>query len=144
MAKPEFEFINTDVLISAYDLSASDHDQAKDLVIRLWNQRTGCLSVPVLQKFYLAITSEVTNPIQPEAAMSIIADYAVWKVYSPSVADIIEAAGIQEQYHVDLEQAILLLSAERVKCSVIWTEEFTLKKYKNISIESIKEGINST
>lgn len=147
MAKSNFEFgsfVNADVMISAYDTLSANHEQAKELLVRLWNQRAGRLSVPVLQKFYLAVTQEVSCPMPKETAMSIIADFAIWKVYSPSVSDIIEAAGIQEQYHVDFEQAILLVSAEKMKCSVIWAEEFTFQKYKDILIKSIKEEINST
>ena len=52
--------VDTNVLIYAHDRSAgSKHDQARLLLRGLWENRTGCLSIQVLQEFYVNVTRKV-------------------------------------------------------------------------------------
>lgn len=51
------QFVDTNILIYAHDNSAGGkHDRAKELLERLWEDRNICLSIQVLQEFYLTIT----------------------------------------------------------------------------------------
>lgn len=60
-------FIDTNVLIYAYDLSAGDkHAIAKEIVLDIWNERRGVLSTQVLQEFTVAVTSKIARPINFE------------------------------------------------------------------------------
>lgn len=78
------EFIDTNVLLYAYDpLAADRHDTAKDLVGRLGRARAGVISVQVLQEFYVNITRKVAVPATPTQARDRLAVFARWRVHSP-------------------------------------------------------------
>jgi len=50
-------FADTNILVYGHDLAAGQkHQIAKNLLIDLWNHRTGVLSVQVLQEFYVTLT----------------------------------------------------------------------------------------
>ncbi len=50
-------FIDTNVLIYAHDVDAkAKHEVAQSVLRELWSQRTGVLSMQVLQEFYVNVT----------------------------------------------------------------------------------------
>jgi len=56
-----YQFLDTNILVYAHDESAGKkHQKAKALVQKLWNSKTGCLSVQVLQEFHL-VEGDDTN-----------------------------------------------------------------------------------
>lgn len=64
-------FIDTNILVYAHDTAAGDkHRIAIDLLKNLWETEQGCLSIQVLQEFYVSITRKVTNPISSTDAQS--------------------------------------------------------------------------
>src|SRR5260370_36824064 len=57
-------FIDTNVLIYAHDTDAgAKHEIAKTVLRDLWSERTGVLSVQVLQEFYVNVTRKVPSPL---------------------------------------------------------------------------------
>ena len=74
-AETLLEFVDTNILVYAHDRSAGKkHEAARELVKRLWETRQGCLSVQVLQEFYVTVTRKVAQPIKPEEAAELIRD----------------------------------------------------------------------
>ena len=60
------EFVDTNVLLYAYDADAGDrHEAAFALVDRLWRERRGALSIQVLQEFYVNVTRKAATPLAP-------------------------------------------------------------------------------
>jgi predicted nucleic acid-binding protein len=56
------KFIDTNVIVYAHDLTAGDkHSQARALLEELWDNRQGCLSVQVLQEFFVTTTRKIPN-----------------------------------------------------------------------------------
>jgi predicted nucleic acid-binding protein len=56
----ELVFVDTNVLVYAYDLSAGEkHERARELVEELWRTRQGCISVQVLQEFFVNVTRKI-------------------------------------------------------------------------------------
>ena len=73
------QFVGTNVLIYAHDATAGDkHVRARQLVADLWASGAGCLSVQVLQEFYVAVTRKVHRPLDPEAARQHVEDLGQW------------------------------------------------------------------
>ena len=61
------EFVDTNILIYAFDSTAGDKRKvAVELISRLWLDRAGCLSLQVLQEFYVAATRKLV--LAPEQA----------------------------------------------------------------------------
>jgi predicted nucleic acid-binding protein len=51
------KFVDTNVLVYAHDVTAAaKHDRARALLEELWDTRGGCLSVQVLQEFFVTTT----------------------------------------------------------------------------------------
>jgi predicted nucleic acid-binding protein len=61
MSEPDnLQFVDTDILIYAHDVSVRQkHVRARDLVRGLWQSGESCLSIQVLQEFYVNVTQEV-------------------------------------------------------------------------------------
>ena len=102
--KTVYEFLDTNILVYAHDKSAGDkHQQAKDLVQKLWDSGTGCLSVQVLQEFYVTVTQKVAQSLDVELAVKIVEDLAYWKIYAPESKDVLGAIDLQQRYMISID-----------------------------------------
>jgi len=118
------QFVDTNVLIYAHDRSAGDkHTRAQDLIRELWQSGEGCLSIQVLQEFYVTVTQKVAKPLTPSMASQIIADLSVWRVHRPGVEDVLDAIRLQERYQVSFWDAMIVASAIQLGCQTIWSED---------------------
>ena len=67
------QFVDTNVLIYAHDRSAGDkYTRARDLVRELWQSGEGCLSIQVLQEFFVNVTQKVARPLTPACPYAIL------------------------------------------------------------------------
>lgn len=118
------EFVDTNVLLYAYDVSAGDrHDRARELVGRLGRDRRGALSVQVLQEFYVNAVRKIAAPIAPEQARARLRTLSRWPVHSPLPHDVIAATEIAIQHRLSFWDAMILRSAAELDCAVLWTED---------------------
>src|ERR1700722_12758184 len=73
------QFVDTNVLVYAHDVTSGDkHSRARALVEELWDTRQVCLSVQVLQEFFVTTTRKIPKPLEALAAAQIIDDLAHW------------------------------------------------------------------
>lgn len=122
-AKEPLQFIDTNILIYAYDRSAGDrHERARDLVTALWKSRRGCLSVQVLQEFYVVGMRKLIQ-ITPSDQRMILNDLALWHVHAPHAIDVLAAVELHQRYQVSFWDAMILQSALRADCAVVWSED---------------------
>jgi predicted nucleic acid-binding protein len=118
------QFVDTNVLIYAHDLSAGEkHNRARDLIRELWQSGEGCLSIQVLQEFYVNVTQKVARPLPLEEAGQIVADLAAWQVHRPGVEDVLDAIRLQERYRISFWDAMIVASAGQMGCRTIWSED---------------------
>ena len=119
-----YQFVDTNILVYAHDTSAgAKRDRAARLLEELWESRNGCLSIQVLQEFYVNITRKVARPLDSGAAAQILADLAVWRVHVPGVQDVLDAIGLQCRYSISFWDAMILQSAVRLGCESVWSED---------------------
>src|ERR1035438_4486554 len=72
-------FVDTNILLYAHDIDAkSKHDVAKTVLAELWRQRTGVLSLQVLQEFYVNVTRKIASPLPKDVARRVVNSYAIW------------------------------------------------------------------
>ncbi len=117
-------FVATNILVYAFDHSAGrKHQIASQLVRECWENESGCLSIQVLQEFYVTVTCKITNPIDPVIARQIISDLAEWRMQSPDASDVLQAIDYQQNYHLSFWDAMILQSAVRLGCAQLWTED---------------------
>lgn len=130
------QFIDTNILIYAHDASAgTKHDRARALLRELWENRAGCLSIQVLQEFYVNVTRKVARPMSPDAAAQIIADLGVWPVHRPDVDDVLEAIRLQTSRQLSFWDAMILTSARRLGCETLWSEDMSHgQQYEGVTV----------
>ena len=118
------QFVDTNVLVYAHDQSAGvKHEQAKRLLATLWQSEQGCLSIQVLQEFYVTVTRKLKRPLSATTAAQLITDLGVWRVHRPTVTDLLEAITLQERYQISFWDAVILQSALQLNCPIVWSED---------------------
>lgn len=118
------EFVDTNVLVYAYDPTSGDrHTAASALLERLWQDRSGAVSVQVLQEFFVTVTRKVEHPLPPSRARDRLRSLSRWPVHSPLAGDVIAASELAERHDVSFWDAMVIRSASQLGCDVIWTED---------------------
>jgi predicted nucleic acid-binding protein len=121
---PDRIFVDTNILVYAHDVSAGlKNTTAKQLVQELWVNKLGCLSIQVMQEFYVTVTQKVPNPMDNATAIEVIRSLRYWNVHEPSIDDIINAIDIQIRYQVSFWDAMILQSALQLECDLLWSED---------------------
>jgi len=121
---PSREFVDTNVLVYAFDSSAGvKQTAASTLLERLWKSQTGCLSVQVLQEFFVTVTRRVARPLSVDEAADRIREFAAWRVFSPTVDDVVAAIELQKQARLSFWAAMVVRAAAESGCDTLWTED---------------------
>ena len=120
----EGQFVDTNILVYAHDVSAGKkYQQAKGILQALWDSGTGCVSVQVLQEFYVAVTQKVPDPLKPEEAARIVADLSTWRVHTPVAPDVLAAIDLQLRHRISFWDAMILQSAIELGSTVLLSED---------------------
>lgn len=118
------EFVDTNVLLYAYDNSGDHrHDRARQLVADLGKSRQGVLSVQILQEFYVNVTRKIAVPLAADTAQQTLRTLSRWPTHSPLASDVIAAADIAAEAQISFWDAMVIRSAERMGCRVLWSED---------------------
>ena len=116
------EFLDTNVLVYAHDARDSrKRARAQDLVLRLFNERRGVLSIQVLQEFFAVATRKLGMP--SEAARAHVSTYARFDVVSLSVPDLIAAIDLQRLHHFSIWDALIIRAALNGACTTVHSED---------------------
>jgi predicted nucleic acid-binding protein len=125
-AEPPREFIDANVLVYAFDTSAGRKQQAAAALLeRLWESNTGCLSVQVLQEFFVTLTKKVAKPLPTDDAMARVREFATWKVFAPKADDVLNAIGFHVRAKIAFWDAMIVLAAAESGCDILWTEDLS-------------------
>jgi predicted nucleic acid-binding protein len=132
------QLVDTNILVYAHDQSAgAKHDQARDLVRDLWKSGEGCLSIQVLQEFFVTVTRKVAKPLSSEIAAQVIADLSVWPVHCPEVDDVLAAIRLQDRYRISFWDAMIVASAVALGCETIWSEDLNAGQlYEGVAVQT--------
>lgn len=123
-AEPAREFLDANVLVYAFDASAGRKKTAAEhLLARCWETGVGCLSVQVLQEFFVTVTRKVAHPLSLDEAADRVREFATWKVFAPTANDVLGAIALQKQAKLNFWDAMVLQAAAESGCDVLWTED---------------------
>jgi predicted nucleic acid-binding protein len=121
---PDLVFVDSNILVYAHDRSDPEkHAKARNVVRSCWTERTGCLSLQVLQEFYVNITRKVQRPLPLNVARDLLATYAVWRLAALSAEDVITASRLEERYDLQFWDALILTAARLLKAPIILSED---------------------
>ena len=129
-------FIDTNILVYAHDATAGfKHKVSKKIIEETWDNKTGCISIQVLQEFYVTVTQKVPRPMEKSTALEIIQGLQYWKIHEPKTDDVYRAIEIQQRYKTSFWDAMILQSARFLECKEIWTEDLNPGQlYNNVLI----------
>jgi predicted nucleic acid-binding protein len=118
------EFVDTNVLLYAYDTSSgARHQAARELVTHLGRTRTGAISVQVMQEFYVNAVNRIAVPLSVEQARARLRAFSRWPVHSPLAADVLAAAALSTHSQISFWDAMIIRSATEMGCARLWSED---------------------
>jgi len=130
------QFVDTNIFVYAYDRGDGiKQSLARKLITDLWENRKGCVSIQVLQELYVTVTKKASTPLPPETTLKIISALGEWTHHVPDVGDIIEAVQFQQKYGISFWDAMIINSACKTGCSILWTEDLNSGQvYGNVTV----------
>ena len=136
-------FIDTKVLIYAHDIDAgAKHKIAKSVLRDLWSERTGVLSVQVLQEFYVNVTRKIAKPLSKDLARLVVSSYAIWCTETTST-EIASAFRIEDEARIGFWDALIVSSASKNGATRILSEDLNAgQRIAGILIENPFVGIH--
>jgi predicted nucleic acid-binding protein len=130
-------FIDTNVLIYAHDVDAKRKQEAAKRILRgLWSDRTGVLSMQVLQEFYVNVTRKIPHPISKESARLVVSTYSIWCIET-TPTEISSAFRIEDEPRIGFWDALIVASAIRSGATRLLSEDLNAgQTISGISIEN--------
>jgi predicted nucleic acid-binding protein len=117
-------FLDTNVLVYAYDSSAGQkHNQAVQLIQSCWENENGCISIQVLQEFFVTVTRKITKPLDYQTAQQIVNDLTHWRLHAPIANDLLQAMDLQQIYQLAFWDALVVQSAVSIGCKQLLSED---------------------
>lgn len=119
-------FVDTNILVYAEDRdNKRKHYVARDLVLDLWNDRQGVLSVQVLQEFYVTVTRKLKKPLRPAQALDAVREYLTWTVVENTGSLLVQAAELQQRAQLSFWDAMVVQAAILAGCDRLYSEDLT-------------------
>jgi predicted nucleic acid-binding protein len=121
-------FVDTNILIYAHDVDAkAKHDVAKGVLRELWSQRTGFLSMQVLQEFYVNVTRKIASPLPKDFAQAVVNSYSIWCI-DATPAEIAAAFRIEDESRIGFWDALIVASALKCGATRILSEDLNAQQ----------------
>src|SRR5579863_2064085 len=135
-------FIDTNVLIYAHDVDAkAKNDVARAVLRELWSERTGVLSMQVLQEFYVNVTRKIPSPLSKDLARSVVSSYVPWCMET-TPAEISPAFRIEDESRIGFWDALIVSSATKSGATRILSEDLNAgQRIAGILVENPFAGI---
>jgi predicted nucleic acid-binding protein len=116
-------FVDTNVLVYAYDDKEGTKQKTARLVLHeLRQERSGVLSMQVLQEFYNTVTRKLASPLPRDKARLIVDSFAHWCIET-TPAEIRRAFQIEDEARIGFWDALIVASAVRAGATRILSED---------------------
>ena len=117
-------FVDSNVLIYAHDRSAgAKRDRAVAIFGQLWSERTGCLSVQVLQEFFVTVTRKLRTPVARAQAREVVRAYSPWVLNPTTSQTVLRATEVGEAAGIGFWDALIVASAEQAGAGILYSED---------------------
>lgn len=135
-------FIDTNILVYAYDLSAGEkHLKAVEIMKDLWDTSRGIISTQVLQEFFVNATRKIPKPLDVDVAKEIVKDLLKWKTVIVDGELILQAADIQKESRYSYWDSAIIAAAAAGGAKTLLSEDLSDKHViKGIEIRNPFKG----
>src|SRR5580658_8619096 len=121
-------FVDTNILIYAHDVDAgAKHQVAKNVLRELWSQRSGVLSMQVLQEFYVNVTRKIASPLPKADARLVVNSYSIWCTET-TPAEITAAFRIEDESRIGFWDALIIAAAAQSGATRILSEDLNAQQ----------------
>lgn len=121
---PDKVFVDTNVLVYAYDKSAPEkHEAAQEIIAGLWESGLGLISPQVLQEFYVTVTKKLKKPLAGDSARTIVADLCKWSIVAMNGEDVLAAIDIQLKHQLSFWDSMIVHAARKGGASLLLSED---------------------
>lgn len=118
-------FVDTNIFLYAFDTNAGlKRQQGSRLVRELWSSGNACLSVQVLQEFYVNATRKMAKPLSPTTAKRVVSQLSKWLVHTPDAKDVLSAVDLHQSEQLSFWDAMIVQSSARLDCQTLYSEDF--------------------
>jgi len=115
-------FLDSNVLVYLDDVSNSvKQRQAYELFGKHLRDRSGYISLQVLQEYFVAATRKLR--VAPEVARRKVELFAALHVVSPSLEDVLASIDIHRVTKVSFWDGLILRAAQKAGCKILYTED---------------------
>ncbi len=115
-------FLDTNVLIYAEDGSSpAKQRKALDLIEEHRRQRTGVVSLQILQEYFVTATGKLK--VDAGIARNKVGIYAKFAVAEPTIEDILAAIDFHRLHRISYWDALVLHCARKAGCRVLLSED---------------------
>jgi predicted nucleic acid-binding protein len=94
-------------------------------VVRLWDERSGVLSVQVLQEFYVNVTRKLKKPLSSAKALEVVEEYLTWTVVENTGKLLTTAIELQQKAHLSFWDAMVVQAAIDSGCDTLYSEDLS-------------------
>lgn len=117
-------FVDTQVLVYSEDRAdASKHAAARAWLRDLWLRRCGRLSTPVLDEFYVCVTSQLSPPMPAGDARAEVRRYQRWQPWKVDHATVETAWAIESRFGLHYWDALMVAAAQQQGCAALLSED---------------------
>jgi len=117
-------FIDTNIIIYAYDLSAGNkHKAAGNILADLWNSGLGMMSTQVLQEFFVNVVQKIPKPIDKQQAKEIVKDFLKWHVVVNTGDSVVEAIDICLKFGYSFWDSMIIEAAITGGAAILLSED---------------------
>jgi predicted nucleic acid-binding protein len=121
---PGKTFLDTNILVYAHDQGSGEKQKiAKEIVKKLWVERTGVLSTQVLQEFFYIVTKKLKDPLNWAKAKEVVERLLNWQVMVNDGGSILGAIEIQKKYKYSFWDSLILQAAISAKTEILLSED---------------------
>jgi predicted nucleic acid-binding protein len=116
-------FFDTNVLVYVDDdFAPAKQQRARDLVLEHRRERTGVVSIQVLQEYFVTVTRKLKlEVVKARGKVVLLADF---DVASPRIEDVLAAIDLHRLHGFSFWDALILRSAQQAGCRVLLSENF--------------------
>lgn len=117
-------FVDTNVLLYRHDVERPEKQKAAESwLLHLWRNRTGRLSVQVLQEFYVNATQKLDPGLDREAARAEIRDLLSWRPVFMEPDLVGRAWKVQDRFELSFWDSLIVAAAQVTRCRYLLTED---------------------
>ncbi|MBV9155640.1 MAG: PIN domain-containing protein [Acidobacteriaceae bacterium] len=134
---PAPEFLDTNVLVYAYDSSSRRKQPVAQRSLRAALAGHSVISAQVLAEFAATLLHKVSPAIAPSDLVSILNALEPVKVLAPDAGVIRRAVEARATYGIHFYDGMIVAAAEKAGCKRIWSEDFNSgQKYFGVIVEN--------